>query len=190
MSEKRKGQIVVFGGLALGVVLLVAPVVVPGASFALWVPAIPLVGLFGYMVGWGIWFRLKYRTKEERERYREQLLSGEHGNRQAARGFMADKATKDKDAVLRTGVEGLAVITLIADGHIRRGHSDLVYLELDVMLQDGPVYQVRTGEYLSAAAVGTVRPGATLIVKVDPADPQRVAVDWDQCLRLPPPSRT
>ncbi len=186
VSEKRKVQIVVYGGLLLGVALLVAPLVLGGGSFTLWIPAVPLVGVFGYMVGFGVWFRLRYPSKEERERYRQQMLSGEHGSRPAARGFLADRATRDKDAVLRTGVDGLAVVTLIADGQIRRGHRDLVYLELDVTLADGPVYRVSTGEYLSAAAAGTVRPGATLIVKVDPADRQRVAVDWDQCLRLPP----
>lgn len=188
VSEKRKTQIVVFGGFLLGLALFIAPLTIRGASFALWIPAVLLVGIFGYMIGWGLWFRLTHPSRQERERYREQMLAGEHGNRQAARGFFADRATRDKAAVLRTGVDGLGVVTLIADGRIRRGHRDLVYLELDVTLADGPVYQVRTGEYLSAAAAGTVRPGATLYLKVDPADQLRVAVDWDRCLRLPPSS--
>jgi hypothetical protein len=32
---------------------------------------------------------------------------------------------------------------------------------------------------------GSIAPGWELVVKVDPKDPQRVAVDWERSLRLP-----
>ena len=62
----------------------------------------------------------------------------------------------------------------------------LVYLELEVTPRFGPSYTVKTGEELTAASVGTVAPGRELVVRVDPEDRGRVAVDWEVSLRRRP----
>ncbi len=59
-----------------------------------------------------------------------------------------------------------------------------MHLELDVTVPGSATYQVKTGEYLTAASTGSVAPGRRLRVNVLPDDPQRVAVDWERSLRL------
>lgn len=152
----------------------------------LWMIGIPLVGVFGYMLGFAIVFRLRHRSPEARAAYRERMLDTGPGANPHARTFVARKAIKEKDKnrVLRDGVDGTAVVTFIADGHMQSGFGHLVYLELDVTVGAGPGYQVRTGEYLTPVTSGTVAPGRRLSVKVHPNDPQQVAVDWERSLRL------
>ena len=45
-------------------------------------------------------------------------------------------------------------------------------------------YDVCTGEDVGVGAIGSVAVGRELVVRVDPADRERVAVDWDQSLQL------
>jgi hypothetical protein len=97
--------------------------------------------------------------------------------------------TTYKREVLRTGVEARAVITAVGD--LRHTDDDdrteLVYLELSVTVGADTSYAVRTGEYIGAVDVGWDRVrwqvsslwvGRKLVVRVDPTDRQRVAVDW------------
>jgi hypothetical protein len=87
--------------------------------------------------------------------------------------------------VLRDGADTSAVVTFVADGHRANEFRQLVYLELQVTPPGGgEPYEVRTGEFVNAASAGSLTPGRKLWVKVGPADPQRVAVDWDRSLRL------
>lgn len=100
------------------------------------------------------------------------------------RSTLAHRATKHNKDVLATGTPAEALVTFLADGGRANEHRSLVYLELEVHAAGAEPWPVRTGEYVTAASSGTLEPGAVLQVKVDPADPQRVAVDWDETLRL------
>ena len=100
------------------------------------------------------------------------------------RSRLAHRATKHKKQVLATGTPAEALVTFLADGGRASEFRSLVYLELEVHADGVEPWEVRTGEYVTAASSGTLEPGAVLRVKVDPADPQRVAVDWDETLRL------
>ena len=93
------------------------------------------------------------------------------------------KARVKRD-VLRRGFDATAIVTFLADGGRGNEFHQLVYLELEVFVDGRPPYGVRTGEYLTAASAGSVAPGRELVVKVDPQDAQRVAVDWERSLRL------
>ena len=97
---------------------------------------------------------------------------------------VAHQATKRKKAILGSGLDGSAVVTFLADGNRGNQFEQLVYLELDVTVGERPCYPVRTGEYVTATSSGSLSPGRRLVVKVDPVDPQQVAVDWDRSLRL------
>lgn len=190
-------RLVFFGGLAIGIGLLAVAFTSDAPSVALWVWGGVLTAFFGYHVATAVVFRLRNPTPEARAAARAELLArrdallDESGRGEPGRGALAHKATKGrgKSTVLRDGVPGTAVITFIADGHRGNEFTHLVYLELDVSVGGAPPYAVRTGEYLTAASTGTVTPGRELVVKVDPTDPQRVAVDWEESLRLRPEKR-
>jgi hypothetical protein len=137
-----------------------------------------------FVVSWAA-FRLRYRTPQEREEAKARLIASAPVEYQRLeRGKLAHQATKHKAAVLRSGVDGTAIVTFLADGHRGNEFEHLVYLELDVTVGGGSQYSVKTGEYLTAASAGSVAPGRELVVKVDPADRRRVAVDWERSLRL------
>jgi hypothetical protein len=179
-STKWKVRVIAFGGLLAGLTFLAIPPLVDWSLVVpLWIFGLPLTGVFGYMIGYGLIFRLRHPDPAERAAARERVLDTGPGASPHARSFFARQATKDKDRVLRSGVDGTAVVTFIADGHMKVGFAHLVYLELDVTVAGAPPCQVRTGELLTPAATGTLTPGRQLVVKVDPEDPQRVAVDWE-----------
>ncbi len=194
-STVWKSRLVFFGGLLAGLGLLAAAAAQDEPPLGLWITGGLLTAFFGYCVGSAVVFRLRNPTPEARAAAREEVLarrdsflaSSQQGA--AGRGTLAYKATKTKADVLRTGVPGTAVITFIADGGRGNEFRQLVYLELDVSVDGAAPYQVRTGEFLTAASTGTVTPGRELVVKVDPADRQRVAVDWEESLRLRPGQR-
>ena len=176
---------IVCGGAVGGVGLLVAAGVADDPPVWWWVAGVPLAVGFGALALAWIRFRLRYRSPEERQRALEALESRRKAtNRPLERSRIAHRATKHKSAVLRSGVDGRAVVTFLADGHRANERRQLVYLELEVTVAGSPPYEVKTGEYLNAASAGSVSPGRELLVKVDPHDPGRVAVDWERSLRL------
>jgi hypothetical protein len=100
-------------------------------------------------------------------------------------------ATTYKRKVLRTGAEARAVITAVDDLQILTDDSRrLVYLELAVTVGADTPYAVRTGEDIGPVSVGflrvvywevsSLRVGRELVVRVDPNNRKRVAVDWKQ----------
>lgn len=178
-------RVVVFGGAAGGVGLLVAAGVAEDPPVWWWLAGVPLAVLCGALALAWIRFRLRYRSPEERERAIDALDSRrEATGRPLERSRLAHRATKHKKDVLRSGVDGSAVVTFIADGHRANEYRHLVYLELEVTVAGSPPYEVKTGEYLTPASAGSVSPGRELLVKVDPHDHDRVAVDWERSLRL------
>lgn len=185
LSRRLKSAAIVFGGLFAGLALLAVPPVFGWRLIETWLFGVPLTAVFGYVVVVGVRFRLRYPTPEARAAARE-AASGTGPGRDAGvrRGYFANQATKYRDEVLAGGVDGTAVITFLADTQMRRGSRPLVYLELDVTVGLGAPYQARTGDHVGAAASGSMVPGRRLAVKVDPADPQRVTIDWERSLRL------
>jgi len=178
-------RLVFFGGLAVGVGLLVWAVASPAPPVGLWVAGGAITAFFGYHVATAVAFRLRYRTPEERDAARERLVMGADGHaREEARGLLAKQATRYTTEVLRTGRPAAAVVTFAADGHRDDDARRLVYLELDVSAHGSRPRRVRTGDYVAPATLAALVPGATLEVKVDPADPDRVAVDWARTLPL------
>jgi hypothetical protein len=185
-TSKWTLRVVVYGGFVGGVGLVAAAVWADDPARWWWWVGIPLVVLFGPLAAVWVGMRLRYRSKEEREAYFAQLEGRrKEVGRPLDRSRLAYRATRHKKAVLRSGVDATAVVTFLADGLRANEFQQLAYLELEVTPPGGgEPYQVQTGEFLTAASAGSVSPGSDLWVKVDPADPQRVAVDWEQTLRL------
>lgn len=171
--------------LVAGLALLAAAARTPDAPVEWWV-----LGGIGVLLGGGfvvsfIAYRIRFPTPQAREAERQRFIAA---NRpmidQLERGRLARRSLREKAAILRAGAEATAVVTFLADADQSSDFPHLVYLELEVTPRFGPGYTVKTGEHLTPASVGTVAPGRELVVKVDPDDRERVAVDWEASLRL------
>jgi hypothetical protein len=56
-------------------------------------------------------------------------------------------------------------------------------MTLEVALDNVPRYQAKTRQRVPEIALGTIQPGHTTVpVRVDPNDPQNIAIDWDEQL--------
>jgi hypothetical protein len=85
--------------------------------------------------------------------------------------------------LLKDGVLGTGLVSAIRDTHIAFGpqafNEPVVEVAMQVTLPDRPPYPVTIQQRVPHLVVGTVVPGASLAVRVDPADTQRVAIDFD-----------
>ncbi len=81
-------------------------------------------------------------------------------------------------ALLADGRPGTAVIRDARDTGIDVHGDSVVELTLDVTPQGGTTYEVRTAALIPAAAGSRSSPGAMVPVRIDPALPDRVAIDW------------
>ncbi|HYD40407.1 MAG TPA: hypothetical protein VEB43_06220 [Anaeromyxobacter sp.] len=172
-----------------GAALLVVAARTPGAPTSWWI-----LGGIGALLGGGFvfeWvrFRIRFPTPEAREAERQRFIAAHRPQIELLeRGRLARRAVREKAAILRGGEEASAVVTLLADAEQSSEFPHLVYLELEVTPRFGPSYVVKTGEHLTPASIGAVAPGRELVVKVDPRDRARVAVDWDASLRVRRPT--
>lgn len=174
-----------YGGAVAGVLLVVAAVTADDPPLWWWLAGVPMAVLCGSLASIWILFRLRHRAPGERERALAALRQHQaEVGKPVVRSKVAYRATRHKRAVLRSGVDGSAVVTFLADGGRANEFRQLVYLELDVTVPGRQPYPVKTGEFINNASAGSVSPGRELQVKVDPTDPQRVAVDWEASLRL------
>jgi hypothetical protein len=170
------------GAALLGIVLVVLGITSDDPP-ALWWLGFPLAVVCAPLAVLGMRFRM--RSPEERQRYVDGLRARAAANESTAnRRKVARDATRHKKQVLQTGMDGTAIVTFLADANAGDESRHLVYLELRVAVGGAPPYEVRTGEWLTPASTGSVAPGRELVVKVDPASPERVAVDWERSLRL------
>lgn len=141
------------------------------------VVAIVLAFIVACMFALRYWFRRTHTPKERA------ALAADFQTRHDRIEF-AKESTKYKREVLRTGVPGRAIITAIGALGVGNEFEHLIHLELEVAVGAEAPYEVRTGENVSVAAIGSVAVGRELSVRVDQTDRQRVAVDWEQSLRL------
>lgn len=96
----------------------------------------------------------------------------------------AGEQTRSVDPVLlRDGLLGTGLVSTIHDTHIAFGprtfNEPVVEVAMQVTLPDRPPYPVTFQQRVPRLMVGTVVPGASLAVRVDPADVERVAIDFD-----------
>jgi hypothetical protein len=177
-------RVVVYGGAVAGLALVVAAATSEDPPSWWWWVGAPLALICGALASVWIRFRLRYRSPEARERALGRIAARKDTvGTPLERSRLAHRATRHKKAVLRSGVDATAVVRFLADGHRANEFRHLVYLELDVTVPGRDPYPVKTGEFLNPASAGSVSPGRKLHLKVDPQDPDRVAVDWERSLR-------
>jgi hypothetical protein len=83
--------------------------------------------------------------------------------------------------LLRSGAPAAATVIGVAEtGAVRwtpGGSRHQVACELEVCPADGAPYRARAVQFVTEAFEGTLRPGATVAVRVDPHAPRHVALD-------------
>ncbi len=172
-----------------GAALLVLAARTPDAPTSWWV-----LGGIGALLGGGFVFefvryRIRFPTPEAREAARQRFIAAHRPQIDLLeRGRLARRAVREKAAILRDGEEATALVAFLTDAEQRESFPHLVYLELEITPRFGPTYTVKTGENLTPASIGAVAPGRELVVKVDPKDRSRVAVDWEASLRVRRPA--
>ena len=83
-----------------------------------------------------------------------------------------------KASLLQTGVAGVARVTSVVDSGVRVNSESVLDIELEVALEDGRHYETRVRELAPQMYAGRVEPGANIGVRADPANPQRLTLDW------------
>lgn len=80
--------------------------------------------------------------------------------------------------LLRTGLPARALVERMWETGVTINESPVFGFGLQVTREGQEAYSAEVQQAVPRMLVGAVLPGATLVVKVDPADPGRVAIDW------------
>jgi hypothetical protein len=83
-----------------------------------------------------------------------------------------------EQALLESGTPGRATITRFTDTGVLVQFNPQVVLDLTVAVGGRPPYDLRVTTTVSPDHFGLLEAGADLDVRVDPARPQHVAIDW------------
>lgn len=92
--------------------------------------------------------------------------------------WSAKLAAGNRD-LLRTGLPATALVQDLSDTGMTVNDRPMVRFDLEVRRPGAPPYLVRHRETVPRLIVGGVFPGSVLAVRVDPADPARLTIDWD-----------
>lgn len=93
--------------------------------------------------------------------------------RRWARGY------KDAQRLRTSGVPGEATIQGMRQTGVYLNEQPQIELNLQVQTQMHGPYQVTVREYVPLMLLGTLSSGRPLPVKVDPADPQKLVIEWE-----------
>lgn len=96
--------------------------------------------------------------------------------RRWARGY------KDAQRLKASGVPGQAMITGMRQTGVYLNEQPQIELNLQVQTEMHGPYQVTVREYVPLMLLGTLGSGRPLPVKVDPADPQKLVIEWENAL--------
>ena len=80
--------------------------------------------------------------------------------------------------ILQQGIPGTATILGMASTNMYINEQPVAKLTLSIQLPGRAPYTVEKREVIPLLALGMMAPGRSLPVAVDPADPQKVVIDW------------
>jgi hypothetical protein len=89
------------------------------------------------------------------------------------------KGYKDAQRLRTSGVPGQATIQGMRQTGVYLNEQPQIELNLQVQTQMHGAYQVTVREYVPLMLLGTLSSGRPLPVKVDPADPQKLVIEWE-----------
>lgn len=82
--------------------------------------------------------------------------------------------------LLRTGLPARALVERMWETGVTINESPVFGFGLQITREGQEAYSAEVQQAVPRMLVGAVLPGVTLAVKVDPADPARVGVDWSE----------
>ena len=100
------------------------------------------------------------------------------GGSLAVIGFMINRGAGSTDAVLASGVSGTATLTGVTQTGMYLNEQPRIKMDMLVQLPGQTPYAAEHSEFVPLILLARVQPGATLPVKVNPAQPGKVVIDW------------
>jgi hypothetical protein len=93
-------------------------------------------------------------------------------------GIIVGRRGAATDRLLATGIPGTAQIMGLTQTGMYLNENPQVSMNLLITLPGRPPYAATRKEFVPLILLGRLSSGAPLAVRVDPVDPQRVAIDW------------
>jgi hypothetical protein len=108
----------------------------------------------------------------------DQRLNNAMAQMQQAQAFMAQQTAAAASSVDPAAVKGEAQVVAVRDTGTRLNMDPTLDIDLLVTLPGQPPYPVTTRSVVSMAHVGRLTPGGQVQVRVNPATPQLVHLDF------------
>lgn len=100
-------------------------------------------------------------------------------------GLRSRRSAADADRIATIGLAGTATITGLTQTGMSLNDQPQVEMELMVSIPGRAPYQARRKEFVPLILLGRLSSGLPLPVKVDPADPQRLVIEWGAPSSMP-----
>jgi hypothetical protein len=100
------------------------------------------------------------------------------GGALAVIGFMVNRGAGSTDNLLASGVSGTATLTGVTQTGMYLNEQPRIKMDMLVQLPGQVPYAAEHSEFVPLILLSRVQPGATLPVKVNPAQPAKVVIDW------------
>jgi hypothetical protein len=95
-----------------------------------------------------------------------------------ALGMQADMQRQQE--LLTTGTPARATIKSFADTGMLVNHNPQVILDLEVAVEGTDPYPAQLSTAVPQVYLSKLQPGGSIAVRVDPADPSAMVIDWAQ----------
>jgi len=102
-------------------------------------------------------------------------------------GLVVGRRAAAVDQLLTTGIPGMAQITGLTQTGMYLNEQPQISMNLVVTIPGRGPYGATHKSFVPLILLGRLSSGAPLAVRVDPADPQRIAVDWQNVGFMAPP---
>jgi hypothetical protein len=93
-------------------------------------------------------------------------------------GIRSRRKAKRVDRIEQSGVAGQATITGMTQTGMYLNNNPQIKLDLQVTVPGRAPYPSEHKSFIPLMMLGQIQPGASFPVKVDPADPQNVVIEW------------
>jgi hypothetical protein len=93
-------------------------------------------------------------------------------------GIRARRSASEADRLTTTGIAGTATITGLTQTGMSLNNQPQVGIDLEVSILGRAPYAAHRKEFVPLILLGRLSSGSALPVKVDPADPQSLVIDW------------
>jgi Protein of unknown function (DUF3592) len=93
-------------------------------------------------------------------------------------GLRSRRSAAEAERIVRSGLQGTAQVTSLSQTGMTLNDQPQIEMELLVTVPGRAPYTARRKEFVPLILLGRLGSGMPLPVRVDPADPQQVIIDW------------